>query len=466
MNKLQLWFTIAILFFSAIAFAQKNTEQTDKTTTEKRTFLECISIGGRGGVGFNSMRYSNASLRKYDPSIFALENYGVFVEFRLSNHFFLRPEFIWMKRGQKIDDRGVYYKLASQYYDIRLPLLFRFGNDNWKVQPYVMAAPVMGIANGGSIRLDDRQIGITDASLKEWNFGAQLGGGMKVPFRLGNFAMEFGIEASYHLGLSDTYSNREKDGSAIALNQSNYRIDGTRMNRGIETSALLAIPLSNFRRKKERPSKASRPEKTKPVKVEIVPEAKPQPVKEVSLPVCDYFKIDGLGYFVTDGYNLPNRNISVNGLYFGLDRKAPTDTAASDYMKRMTRIIRKSRFVHIDLLGEPIEKFMVEHRNLRKQVDELQRLCDSLLHRPSEVNMETDTNRLNPDLLLRYEIQVCVMSTPLKNSILNGRQMRMEKTNDRYSYSLDYPSRAEAENALPGIVKKFPDAYIRTQPIE
>lgn len=466
MNKPQLWLTIAMLAISTIVSAQENTEPTDKTTIKKRTFLECVSIGGRGGVGFNTMRYSNVSLQKYDPSIFALENYGVFLEFRLSNHFFLRPEFIWMKRGQKIDDRGVHYKLESKYYDVRLPLLFRFGNDNWKVQPYVMAAPVMGIANGGSIHLNDRLLRITGANLKEWNFGAQLGAGMKVPFRFGNFAMEFGLEASYHLGLSDTYSDSEKNGTAIALNQPDYQIDGTRMNRGIETSASLAIPLSNFRRKKERQPKARSLEKTKPVKVEIIPQVKPQPVKEVSLPVCDYFKIDGLGYFVTDGYNLPTRNISVNGLYFGLDRKAPTDTAASGYMKRMTRIIRKSRFVHIDLLGEPIEKFMVEHRNLRKQVDELQRLCDSLLHRPGKINMATSRDSLNPDLLLRYEIQVCVMSTPLKNSVLNGRQMRMEKINDRYSYSLDYPSRATAESALPNIIKEFPDAYIRTQPIE
>jgi OOP family OmpA-OmpF porin len=76
------------------------------------------------------------------------------------------------------------------------------------------------------------------------------------------FSIVPGFEAGYHLGLTNTYSNKELSKEAEALNALSYNISGTRKHRGFECGITISIPLANFKKTKlPEPEPMPEPEK-------------------------------------------------------------------------------------------------------------------------------------------------------------------------------------------------------------
>ena len=98
-----------------------------------------IYFGGKRGMGLSWAKYSE--LKNRDPKMLFGGVGGVFVEFEFGENrlFSIRPEVDWLSRGTKISDSDLDYKLKAKYVDVRLPLIFNFG-DYQSVRPYVYVA--------------------------------------------------------------------------------------------------------------------------------------------------------------------------------------------------------------------------------------------------------------------------------------------------------------------------------------
>ena len=206
-------------------------------------------------------------------------------------------------RGLSIDDKGLSYKIESKYLDFRIPIKYYFHNSG-SLRPYFVISPNIGSVNGGNIYLDSYKAKVTDANMKSTNMGVLLGMGLKRPFTVNSVPFVFGIEAGYNMGLSDTYSNKEKSSEAYALNlqSKNYKITKNRKNRGIELNISLGVNLSFLKKKPKRIIKIESPVK------EII-------VKD-TIPDKDCYTINEIVGYIDKGYDVNNRTICMNNIMF------------------------------------------------------------------------------------------------------------------------------------------------------
>ena len=247
MNKIAKTFLLAVgMMLSMSANAQENNS------------LDRIHIGVIGGLHSTSAKFSDLNERIFDsPKSVSGAVFGAFAEFEFgqSRMFSIRPQVSFLSRGTKLEDiqyqsgtgtGQLDYTLKAKYTDFRLPLMLNFGQPGG-VRPYIYVAPIVGFATGGDITVEDKadkySIDVTDANMASTYLAVMPGVGVKIP--LGS--VQLGLEASYELGLTDTYGSKEKDGKAISnLFFPVYKIEGTRKFTGFELAAHLSVPLSVF----------------------------------------------------------------------------------------------------------------------------------------------------------------------------------------------------------------------------
>lgn len=206
--------------------------------------LNQLSVGIRGGLNIPNMVYSDPAIAEYKTTTLLRGGFGLFINVPLTTNFSLRPELMYIGKGQRIED-GVSYLFKPNYFDWRLPIVYQFPISN-TIQPYVLVAPTLGFASGGEITLDDWECGVTKASIAPVDFGAMAGAGFSFPIETKKYRMIGGIEATFNIGFSDTYAQGEIDEVSNALNLDEYAINGTRKNKGLAITASLTIPLNGF----------------------------------------------------------------------------------------------------------------------------------------------------------------------------------------------------------------------------
>ncbi len=219
------------------------------------------------------MSYSSESLDDYPSEINPGGVFEMFGEYVFTPSLSVRPGLKFLTRGQQIDEDGFEYEFNSKYTEITLPVVWTFSAIK-DIFPYVLGGPVLGIARGGNIEYRERndveltKTNITEANLSSFAFGLYLGVGAKYPMQIKEFDIVPGFEIGYHLGLSNTYGEKELSGDAGALNAYSYDISGSRYNRGFEVGITIAVPLGRFKR-----TDAPKPEP------EPEPEPEPKPEK-------------------------------------------------------------------------------------------------------------------------------------------------------------------------------------------
>ncbi len=310
---------------------------------QENNSLENISIGFKGGINSSWAEYSEH--KEYKPEAVNGNLFGIFAEFGLNKEssFSIRPELLFLSRGTEIKrkDKDVDYSIAVDYVDFRLPLIWNIGNKN-KVRPYLYAAPTLSFTQGGDIKLNDYETDISDGNFSSFDFGITGGAGIRIPVE---FSAErriyLGLEAAYHLGLTDTYSKDEKDGESQALNQAVYEIDGSRKFQGWEVTASISIPLSNFKKKKAAPAYVP------PVRVEQPQlEVTPVPVEEEK-PCYTLEEIMGM---IDDGKTIIGKTIcavDVINFEFG---KSSLDKPSFEYLDKIITLLKKSDF-NMQIIG-------------------------------------------------------------------------------------------------------------------
>ena len=226
-------FTLLILALVGQMAAQQNDKK----------IRETVAIGIRGGYSYPQ----NASLNDlaYDELMNRIRPvFGLNVEIPLFNgHMYVAPEVAFTGRGDSrlfesaSYDTLVRYQAKVNYLEARLPISVAFPAASW-LKPYVFAAPSFGLVldTVGPFRSEIRQysldgalndsVGVSTSNMAPYDYGVTLGAGLRFRLNFQSFAMLIKVEGGYHLGLRDTYN-----------------IKAPRLNRGIEGSVTIAIPL-------------------------------------------------------------------------------------------------------------------------------------------------------------------------------------------------------------------------------
>ncbi len=309
--------------------------------------LDRIHLGVKGGIDVSKGSYS--AMKSHSSKMNVGGVGGVFAEFEFgeSRLFSIRPEVDWLSRGIKISDDNLDYRLKAKYVDFRLPLVFNFGSHEG-VRPFLYVAPVVGFVRGGNIALNDRtgdyEIDVTNANMASTYFAGAIGGGVKIPIPVSDKKrLQLTFEANYQYGFTDTYSDMEKEGDAIALNRPFYNLNGNRKSQGFEITASLSIPLSIFKRS---PKKKVRPEPIPVAQPQPVVEEKPVVVKEEK--PC--YSLEEIMEALGRGEAITGKTIcAIDIINFEFDRSVIKEESYP-YLEKIVRLM-KSTPIHVIVKG-------------------------------------------------------------------------------------------------------------------
>jgi len=235
---------------------------------EENTFLDRTALGVKLGVNIPDMAYSDKEIDDYTSATYANFLGELFGEYAFIPYIAIRPGIKYTTRGQHIDEAGFKYEFNAKYAELTIPAVFILPATK-DFSLYLLGGPVLGLALGGDILYregDDvrYKTKINKSNTSTYAFGLYLGTGFKYALHIKEtFSIILGFEGGYHLGLTDTYSKKEIDETANALNAYYYDIEGTRKNRGIELGITFAIPLANFKKPKQ-PEPEPQPEPPPP----------------------------------------------------------------------------------------------------------------------------------------------------------------------------------------------------------
>lgn len=128
------------------------------------TNSKAVIVGFKGGVDLAGMSYTSSELKSLSQDMYLRPAAGLFVEFPLSKSFAVGADFLYQGRGVKVnyynggDERyPVNYQISSNYFDLRIPLTYRFLTEKM-LNPYVFLAPDFSMLTGGTISLDQSRI--------------------------------------------------------------------------------------------------------------------------------------------------------------------------------------------------------------------------------------------------------------------------------------------------------------------
>lgn len=192
----------------------------------------------------------------------------------------IRPELAMANRGGSLVDimskvPGYYqaqgitnfkYKVDAKYFDVRLPLMYRFGGIDSRWRPYAYVAPIVGFAYGGHISrdiygvdgLDRTRIDVTSANMAKVYFSGAVGLGADWRFNAGGHLCSLGVELMYEMGITDTYGHDAQASKRIPVVEgkeyAQFSDRSKRKFNGMEVKLTFSVPLSIFKKKaKEEP---------------------------------------------------------------------------------------------------------------------------------------------------------------------------------------------------------------------
>jgi len=212
-------------------------------------------VGIKLSLNFPSMSYSNEVFDFYQSSVYCNGAAEVFYEYTVRRYpsLWARPGMKIVTRGQHIERPEFKYELDVSHIEINLPIALTFFKDVKGVYPYVICGPVIGFALSGDIYMssgganEKYTVEVNTSNFNSYAVGLFLGAGARYPFSIKKSPVVLGFEAGYHLGLTNTYSDNELSGNAIAVNMPDmpaYSVSGSRTNRGFECGVTFSFPFS------------------------------------------------------------------------------------------------------------------------------------------------------------------------------------------------------------------------------
>ena len=352
--------SIPFFFFGKCVYAQG-----DRT-------LDNWSWGMGYGFHSNSMKFSNLD-KEFYPSDKSMHSgvFSIFFQYELGEkkHFAIRPEFAFLHRGGKLTEIGkgyydydsrvsdVCYKLRSGYWDIRIPLIYRFGNTNAIFSPYAYIAPVFGLSTGGNIRMEEKYkdgsysgyvIDLSKANMAAIYVAASVGLGVRYRFSLGGNSCFLGLEVGYEHGLTDTYGKKEKEGKASVnsnLFSASSKVEGTRKFSGFEIKMTLGVPFSVFKKKQMVPKQSN--SIAEPLLPSVVP-----PVTEEK----NCYTLEEIEDFIARGESVEGKTIcAIDAIHFDFGKSVIKEESYKYLNKLASTFIKTGVWIkvkgHTDNIG-------------------------------------------------------------------------------------------------------------------
>lgn len=354
MKRKYLFFAL-MLCLSVFSWSQVNAQNID--SQESKWY-----IGASGGVRLGNMTFSDLDEDIF-PNTKGLNSglFSVFIErnFGKKGNFGIRPEITFLNRGGKLT--GIYsskeyedfyesegiddiaYSLKALYFDMRLPIFFQFGNYASKMRPYVYAAPIIGFPISGKINVEQHnlsgyyagyELDLNKANIASTYISGAIGAGMKWNLNVDGKNVYVGMDVSYKLGLSDTYSGKEKNGEAITkdLFYNAYDIRGERKFGGFELRATIGIPLG---KKKIQPVVVVPAPAPVP---EVVDTVKEEPVVEV-VEEKPCYSLEEINDMIEKGENVYGKTFcAIDAIQFEFG-KSTIKQASYAYLDELTEIL-------------------------------------------------------------------------------------------------------------------------------
>jgi len=243
---------------------------------------KAVIVGLKGGYTINYMHFSDKDYNSLDGSTLNKPAYGLYIEIPIKKKLSIAPEVLMMERGMtkkyvwrnEIPTTDI---IDAKYVDLRVPVIYRFLS-GVSVKPYVFVAPDIAFCYGGTIDKnydvepnvlqqnnitdpDAIEIAKSDAVMSQFALSALVGAGVRYDINFQSFSLILKFDLGYNLGLTNTYSKAEKNGTAQLGNVNAYDPEriGKRFNRGFEAMLSIGLPLhfsekgcSNFGNKRRR----------------------------------------------------------------------------------------------------------------------------------------------------------------------------------------------------------------------
>lgn len=357
-----------MLIFLAASLSSLNVNAQEKTESS-------FYLGLGGGYLWNNMSVTHLDKNMFPDNKWQGSGlFDLFLQYELGSkkQFGIRLEVDFLKRGGLLnniyntsaypgfyDEEGISdisYRLKANYTDIRLPLIYQFCDARSMIRPYVYVAPMVCFATGGDInaRVDyndgafsGSRLKITDGNIRPAYFAGALGVGFKYDLDLHGHPFYFSVEANYQMGFTDTYSSKEKSGSAAVKDDIfhyAYDISGTRKFNGFEIKGSISIPFSIFSKKKVEYVAPEPVYNQEPQEVVVIEE----PVVEVEDLPCR--SIDEVSAMISRGEDIRGVTFcSIDDIRFetGKSNLYPSSYA---YLDKLAKIIKETG-VSIEVAG-------------------------------------------------------------------------------------------------------------------
>lgn len=345
-----------LIFFILFSLVTINGNSQESLNLEKWT------VGGSVGYHTNSMRFPALNKELYPRKANSHSAvFSLFAEYPFYKQFSARAEMAFLGRGGELRMSGLpsaasgLYRVNTTYMDLRFPVIYNFNLPASKLMPYVYLAPEVGFALAGKLYMQTRSSGgkvydynlsLTRANMAIAQLAVDVGVGAKYPIELAGKTFFLGLEAGYDLGLTDTYSKKEKSGESISINGVNKDVAGVRKNMGFEMKIAAFVPLSIF--KKKAPVKVV----VKPVLVEHV--YIPPPVVEIEK-AC--YSVDEILEMINEGKSVVGKTIcAIDAVNFDTG-KYDIKPSFMQYLDRLATILIETDISvevggHTDSVGE------------------------------------------------------------------------------------------------------------------
>lgn len=125
---------------------------------------------------------------------------------------------------------------------------------------------------------------------------------------------------------------------------------------------------------------------------------------------------------------------------------------------------QRAQFIKDAVSDQRVKKSSADKKGWKKRMDVAEVKCDS-----PDIKIPGVPDKLNERVPVAEEqsvarpfvIQVCVLTNPMKETLVNGKPLALERVNGYYRYFLEYVSLEDAQHALDMVRWQFPDAFIR-----
>lgn len=210
------------------------------------------TIGFKGGIGAPSFLYTNPKLKKTPRDWFFRPLGGLFVDIPI-NEWLITPSVMYTGLGISTtyiykNDYKVHYLVHSNYLDYRLSVSYRKRLTR-EFFVYAFLSPGLGVLLDGDLSLNQPGLDIpsvsiemTDANMRETNIFVAGGIGAQYYINMPRFSLTMKLEIGYNQGVSNTFSQKEIDETAIPTNVFAYNT-GKRFTRNIEMLFHIGLPL-------------------------------------------------------------------------------------------------------------------------------------------------------------------------------------------------------------------------------